>query len=179
MLYALCTVHYTLYALCTVHYTLYALCTQPSLSDAHTVYTHVTYLTGRGGVRVYVRCAAVVYILVVYGVSYREGRVRWFIFTPFPVRHTLAVCAWRVLQGGDSYKLHVRNIGVDGWDGSDEGRGTFENEESIKEIFSQVTHASNFISCTLWSFADDSHGRWWFLLSSVAALIARSATGSK
>lgn len=32
--------------------------------------------------------------------------------------------------------LHVRGIGVHGWDGTKSGRGEFENEEALKEIFS-------------------------------------------
>ena len=33
-------------------------------------------------------------------------------------------------------QLHVRHIGADGWDGTVDGRGTYENEKSITELFS-------------------------------------------
>ncbi len=33
------------------------------------------------------------------------------------------------------HRIHVRGIGVDGWDGTEEGVGTYENEASLKEIF--------------------------------------------
>ena len=35
----------------------------------------------------------------------------------------------------ETHLVHVRGIGVDGWDGTDAGVGSFENEASLKEIF--------------------------------------------
>ena len=41
------------------------------------------------------------------------------------------------MDGVDAtHMIHVRGIGVDGWDGTTDGRGTYENEEALKEIFS-------------------------------------------
>ena len=34
-------------------------------------------------------------------------------------------------------QLHVRGIGVDGWDGTTEGFGTYESEEALRKIFSE------------------------------------------
>ena len=33
------------------------------------------------------------------------------------------------------HQIHVRGIGVDGWDGTEEGRGTYENEQALAKIF--------------------------------------------
>ena len=35
----------------------------------------------------------------------------------------------------DLHQIHVRGIGVDGWDGSDEGVGKYENETALRHIF--------------------------------------------
>ena len=32
-------------------------------------------------------------------------------------------------------QVHVRGVGVDGWDGTEAGVGTYENEAALKEIF--------------------------------------------
>lgn len=45
-----------------------------------------------------------------------------------------------------AYRLHVRNIGVDGWDGTDQGRGTFENEGALSDIFSVF---GAFVNCII------------------------------
>lgn len=33
------------------------------------------------------------------------------------------------------HQLHVRGVGVDGWDGTAEGRGTYENADALAKIF--------------------------------------------
>ena len=35
---------------------------------------------------------------------------------------------------GDGHQIHVRGIGVDGWDGTHEGKGDYENEAALQEI---------------------------------------------
>ena len=43
---------------------------------------------------------------------------------------------YHVDVSGAGTMLHVRNIGVHGWDGSEHGVGAFENEEALRQIFS-------------------------------------------
>eukprot|EP01048_Picozoa_sp_COSAG05_P006153 COSAG05_NODE_386_length_10463_cov_4.066673_5_plen_1003_part_00 len=38
---------------------------------------------------------------------------------------------------GQRCMLHVRNVGQDGWDGTEEGRGTYESAEALSKIFSR------------------------------------------
>ena len=40
------------------------------------------------------------------------------------------------VHGHQIHEIHVRGIGKDGWDGTDEGCGTYENEAALKKIFS-------------------------------------------
>ena len=43
---------------------------------------------------------------------------------------------YHVDVSGAGTMLHVRNIGVHGWDGTEHGVGAFENEEALRQIFS-------------------------------------------
>ena len=38
---------------------------------------------------------------------------------------------------GDGHQIHVRGIGVDGWDGTHEGKGDYENEAALRSIFGE------------------------------------------
>ena len=54
----------------------------------------------------------------------------WFVEPPVPEAN------------GDAapeqvYRIHVRGIGVDGWDGTEAGTGSYENEEALKKIFAE------------------------------------------
>jgi hypothetical protein len=54
--------------------------------------------------------------------------------------------------------IHARGIGVDGWDGSVDGRGTFEREEPLKDIFSRF---GTVVSVAIThSITDDANTSW-------------------
>ena len=60
--------------------------------------------------------------------------------TLLPKKVRIHVCG-RVAQEGDGLvgeqerMIHVRGVGVEGWDGTEEGRGVYESDEALEEIF--------------------------------------------
>jgi hypothetical protein len=51
-----------------------------------------------------------------------------------------------VPESGAGAQLHVRNVGVEGWDGTPEGRGTYEEEEQLGHVFRQF---GEFVQATV------------------------------
>ena len=60
--------------------------------------------------------------------------------TLLPKKVRIHVCG-RVAQEGDGLvgeqerMIHVRGVGVEGWDGTEEGTGVYESDEALEEIF--------------------------------------------
>ena len=60
------------------------------------------------------------------------------------------------------HQIHVRGIGVDGWDGTEEGVGRYENEESLEEIFGAF---GTFIQATIRHRIADGQNTSWALVT--------------
>ena len=56
------------------------------------------------------------------------------------------------------HNIHVGGIGVDGWDGTEEGVGRYENEESLEEIFGAF---GSFIQATIRHRIADGQNTIW------------------
>ena len=61
-----------------------------------------------------------------------------------------------------SHVLHVRGIGVHGWDGTPEGRGTYENEGALRELFKRF---GVFRSATIRHRVEDGENTSWALVT--------------
>eukprot|EP01045_Picozoa_sp_COSAG04_P025679 COSAG04_NODE_3415_length_2831_cov_8.177892_2_plen_206_part_00 len=62
----------------------------------------------------------------------------------------------------EEHQLHVRGIGVDGWDGTEEGTGSYENEEALEEIFSVF---GSFVQATIRHRIADGKNTSWALVT--------------
>ena len=60
-----------------------------------------------------------------------------------------------------SKSIHVRGIGVDGWDGTPEGRGAYENEDALEKIFSAF---GVFVQATIRHRIADGKNTSWALV---------------
>ena len=60
------------------------------------------------------------------------------------------------------HQIHVRGIGVDGWDGTEEGTGSYENEEALEEIFSVF---GSFVQATIRHRIADGKNTSWALVT--------------
>eukprot|EP01045_Picozoa_sp_COSAG04_P025680 COSAG04_NODE_3415_length_2831_cov_8.177892_3_plen_100_part_01 len=60
------------------------------------------------------------------------------------------------------HQIHVRGIGVDGWDGTEEGTGSYENEEALEEIFSAF---GSFVQATIRHRIADGKNTSWALVT--------------
>ena len=58
--------------------------------------------------------------------------------------------------------MHVRGIGVDGWDGTQHGLGTYESEEALREIFSEF---GRFEQATIRHRIIDGENTSWALVT--------------
>ena len=54
-------------------------------------------------------------------------------------------------------QIHVRGIGVDGWDGSPEGLSPYESEAALKTIFEQY---GKFLQATIRHRIEGPSGKW-------------------
>ena len=61
-----------------------------------------------------------------------------------------------------SHVLHVRGIGVHGWDGTPEGRGTYENEGALRELFKRF---GVFRGATIRHRVKDGENTSWALVT--------------
>ena len=59
------------------------------------------------------------------------------------------------------YRIHVRGIGVDGWDGSEAGTGSYENEEALKKIFAEFGEVK---AATIRHRIEDGKNTSWALI---------------
>jgi hypothetical protein len=59
-------------------------------------------------------------------------------------------------------QIHVRKIGVEGWDGTPEGKGKYENEDSLEQIFSQF---GCFVQATVRHRVKDGANSSWALVA--------------
>ena len=60
------------------------------------------------------------------------------------------------------HQIHVRGIGVDGWDATEEGTGSYENEEALEEIFSVF---GSFVQATIRHRIADGKNTSWALVT--------------
>ena len=72
--------------------------------------------------------------------------------------------------------IHVRGIGMDGWDGTPEGRGTYENEDALEKIFSVF---GVFLQATIRHRIVDGENTSWALVEMETAEAVDAALAAK
>ena len=65
-------------------------------------------------------------------------------------------------DASELFQIHVRGIGVHGWDGTPEGRGTYENEAALRDIFERF---GVFLGATIRHRIEDGKNTSWALVT--------------
>jgi hypothetical protein len=87
-----------------------------------------------------------------------SAELRWDSNAP----ETVSLTGFKRKQTEGMMQLHVREFAAEGWDGTAEGVGNYENEESLREIFSQF---GPFVQAMIRHRIRDGQNKSWALVA--------------
>ena len=77
------------------------------------------------------------------GTSVADGAIEFVIARVKEAKEEAGEARARALEAPGEYQIHVRGIGVDGWDGTPDGIGRYETGGALREIFSEFGNYQN------------------------------------
>ena len=79
-----------------------------------------------------------------------------------PEEEVQAQAAKREAGPAAEHQIHVRGIGVEGWDGTEDGVGTYENEDALGQIFAAF---GGFVHASIRHRIADGQNTSWALVT--------------